>query len=346
MSEGADAIGTDVDTPEELEIELHGVDWSTVARQSLYVLVPGLLLVPFAASNIGFIARPILIFAILALGYNIMVGWPNLLVFCPAALAISGGVASGLFAQAGVPFLPAFLLGGVVAALVGVLVGLIAVIIRTPFDFVIATLAFEQLVFTGLVIWEAVGPAGLRLGEIETPQIGGLVLSSQVEVYLFLLVVLTLALGVVAAFDNSLLGTLSVATGENEDLLASIGFQPSKYKFIPIVLGAFLLGIGGAAYIHVNDLMVPNSWALRQTIFLLVIIVIGGLRTVHGPVVGALVMVGLPEFSRLFGISGFQQYLIGAALIGIVLFAPRGILGTYQDRVGTSVSERFRRLTS
>ncbi len=346
MSEEPAETISDLDAPEDLDIQLHGVDWSTVGRQSLYVLVPGLLLVPFAASNIGFIARPILIFAIIALGYNIMVGWPDLLVFCPAAIAISGGVASGLLAQAGVPFLLAFLLGGVVAALVGLIVGLIAVIIRTPFDFVIATLAFEQLVFTGLVVWAAVGPAGLRLGDIETPRIGGFVLSSQVEIYLFLLVVLTLGLAIVAAFDNSLLGTLAIATGENEDLLASIGFQPSKYKFIPIVLGAFLLGIGGASYIHVNDLMVPNSWALRQTIFLLVIIVIGGLRTVHGPIVGALVMVGLPEFSRLFGISGIQQYLIGAALIGIVLFAPRGILGTYQDTADTTISEQLGRLRS
>lgn len=346
MSEEPAAVPEDVGSVEGLDIDLQGVDWSAVLRQSLYVLVPGLLFLPFAASNLGFIARPILIFAIIALGYNIMVGWPDLLVFCPAALAISGGVASGLLAQAGVPFVPAFLLGGVAAALVGVLVAFIAVIIRTPFDFVIATLAFEQLVFTGLVIWEAVGPAGLRLSQVDTPAIAGVELVTQVEVYLFLLAVLVLAVAAVAAFDNSLLGTLAVATGENEDLLTSIGYQPSKYKFVSIVLGAFLLGIGGATYIHVNDLMVPNSWTLRQTVFLLVIIVVGGLRTVHGPVVGALVMVGLPEFSRLYGISGIQQYLIGGALIAIVLFAPRGIVGTYKDRAGASIRDRLGGLRS
>ncbi|MFB6142199.1 MAG: branched-chain amino acid ABC transporter permease [Halorientalis sp.] len=331
---------------ERMDIDLHGVDWRAVLRQSLWVLVPGLLFIPFAASIYGFIAQPILIFAIIALGYNVMVGWPDMLVFCPAALAIFGGVSSGLLAQAGVPFLAAFLLGGVAAALLGVLVALIAVIIRTPFDFVIATLAFEQLVFTGLVIWAAVGPAGLRLGMVQTPQFAGYVVSGQVATYVFLLAVLVLAVAVVAAFDNSLLGTLSVATGENEDLLTAIGYQPSKYKFVSVVLGAFLLGIGGATYIHVNDLMVPNSWVLPQTVFLLVIIVVGGLRTVHGPVVGALVMVGIPEFSRLFGFSGLQQYLVGGALIAIVLFAPRGILGTYQDRVGTSARELARGVLS
>lgn len=346
MSEGPAPVAEDVATVEGLDIDLRGVDWATVGRQSLYVLVPGLLFLPFAASYLGFLVQPILIFAIIALGYNVMVGWPDMLVFCPAALAISGGVASGLLAQAGVPFIPAFLLGGVAAALVGVLVALIAVIIRTPFDFVIATLAFEQLVFTALVIWPAVGPAGLRLADVDSPLIAGVELTSNVEVYLFLLAVLVLAVAVVAAFDNSLTGTLAVATGENEDLLTSIGYQPSKYKFVSILVGAFLLGIGGATYMHVNDLMVPNSWTLRQTVFLLVIIVVGGLRTVHGPIVGALVMVGIPEFSRLYGISGIQQYLIGAALIAIVLFAPGGLLGTYQDRAGTSITRRIRRWVS
>ncbi|WP_247008668.1 branched-chain amino acid ABC transporter permease [Halorientalis litorea] len=331
---------------EGLDIDLAGVDWPAVVRQALYVLVPGLLFIPFAASNIGFIARPILIFAIIAMGYNIMVGWPDLLVFCPAAIAIVGGVSSGLLAQAGVPFLVAFLLGGVAGALVGVVVALIAIIIRTSFDFVIATLALEQLIFTALVIWAAVGPAGLRVGDIETPSIAGMALTGQVETYLFLLAVLIFSVVVVAAFDNSLLGTLSVATGENEDLLTSIGYQPSKYKFVSLVLGAFLLGIGGASYIHVNNLMVPNSWVLPQTVILLTIIVVGGLRTIHGPIVGALVMVGIPEFSRLLGISGFQQYLIGGALIAIVLFAPAGILGTYQNRVGISIRDKLRGLWS
>jgi branched-chain amino acid transport system permease protein len=346
MSEEVGRGAEDSAVIEGLDIDLHGVDWGVVGRRSLYVLVPGLLFLPFAASRFGFIVRPILIFAIIALGYNVMVGWPDMLVFCPAALAICGGVASGLLAQAGVPFVPAFLLGGVAAALVGVLVALIAVIIRTPFDFVIATLAFEQLVFTGLVIWGAVGPAGLRLNDVDSPAIAGVELTSQVEVYLFLLVVLVLSVAVVAAFDDSLLGTLAVATGENEDLLTSIGYQPSKYKLYSILVGAFLLGIGGATYVHVNNLMVPNSWTLRQTVFLLVIIAVGGLRTVHGPIVGALVMVGIPELSRLYGIGGFQQYLIGGALIAIVLFAPRGLVGTYQDRVGASIRDRFRGLRS
>jgi ABC-type branched-subunit amino acid transport system permease subunit len=346
MSKEATQEVGDMTTIERLDIDLRGVGWWTVLRQMLYVLVPGVLFIPFATSRLGFIAHPILIFAIIAVGYNVMVGWPDLIVLCPAALAVSGGVASGLLAQAGVPFVPAVLLGGVAAGLVGLFVALFAVIIQTPFDFIISTIAFEQLVVTALIVWDAVGPAGLRIGSVNTPQIVGVELSSQIGIYLFLLAVLVLAVAVVAAFDNSLLGTLTVATGEDEDLLTSIGYQPSKYKLISVLLGAFLIGIGGATYIHVNDLMVPNSWTLTQTVLLLIIIVAGGLRTIHGPIVGALVMVGIPELARLYGISGIQPYLVGGALITIVLFAPRGLVGTYQDRVGTSITERLRGIRS
>lgn len=336
-AEGAAAV-------ESLDIDLHGVEWLSVLLKGVAILVPGLLFLPLATSRLGFIVLPILYFSVMAVGYNVMVGWPNLLVFCPAALAIIGGVSSALLAQTGVPFVVAFLLGGVVAGLVGALIALFAVIIRTPFDFVIATLAFEQLVFYGLVVWDRVGPAGLR--GIPNPGLLGMELTSQLEMYLFLLGVLVVSVMVVASFDNSLLGTLSIATSENEDLLTSIGYQPSKYKFVSIVLGAFLLGIGGALYAHTTNLVVPNSFTLTQTVFLLTIIVVGGLRTIYGPVVGAIVMVGIPEFSRLFGISGFQQYLIGAALIGIILFAPSGLVGTLQDRPSPSLVSRLKAMIS
>ena len=329
---------------ESLDIDLTGVEWTSVILKGVAILVPGLLFLPLATSRLGFIVLPILYFSVMAVGYNVMVGWPNLLVFCPAALAIIGGVSSALLAQTGVPFVLAFLLGGVVAGLVGALIALFAVIIRTPFDFVIATLAFEQLVFYGLVVWDRVGPAGLR--GIPNPELLGMELTSQFEMYLFLLGVLVISVMVVASFDNSLLGTLSIATSENEDLLTSIGYQPSKYKFVSIVLGAFLLGIGGALYAHTTNLVVPNSFTLTQTVFLLTIIVVGGLRTIYGPVVGAIIMVGIPEFSRLFGISGFQKYLIGAALIGIILFAPRGVVGNLQNRSGPSIMSRLKGMIS
>lgn len=340
MTEKTEVTGDGPMAVESLDIDLHGVNWATVLLKGVAVLVPGLLFLPLATSRLGFIVLPILYFAVMAVGYNVMVGWPNLLVFCPAALAIIGGVSSALLSQTGLPFLAAFLLGGCVAALAGVIIGLFAVIIRTPFDFVIATLAFEQLVYYGMIVWDKVGPAGLRA--IPNPEVAGVELTSQFEVYLFLLAVLVLAVMIVAAFDNSLLGTLSIATSENENLLTSIGYQPSKYKLISTVLGAFLLGIGGALYAHTTNLVVPNSFTLTQTVFLLTIIVVGGLRTIYGPIVGAVVMVGIPEFSRLFGISGIQNYLIGLALIGIILLAPQGLVGSLHHRAGPPIVSRIR----
>jgi len=148
----------------------------------------------------------------------------------------------------------------------------------------------------------------------------------------FLLAVLVMVTFIITAFDRSLLGTLAIATGEDEELLRSIGYNPARYKLVSVVLGAFVLGVGGALYAHINGLITPGAFTLNQTILLLVIAVLGGLRTVYGPIVGAILMIGMPEFVRSIGFGDYRPYIIGTTLILIILFLPRGIVGGFYDR--------------
>ena len=318
---------------EEVDVDLREVAWGDPFRAAGTVLAGGLLVAPLVVTSnyVGYVALLVLMFAVMAAGYNLMLGWPNLLVFCPAALAIIGGVTSSLLAiEFGLPFIATLLVGGLVAAIIGTAVAASVIVIGSAFEVVIATLAFEQIVFYVFTNWERVGPTGIS--GMPDPSLGPLVFSSQLSQYGFLLAVLVLVAFVVAAFDRSLFGTLSVATSENEDLLRSIGYDPARYKLVSVVLGAFILGIGGALYAHVNGLITPGSFTLDQTVFLLVIAVVGGLRTVHGPAVGAILMVGLPEVVRSMGFGDFQPYIIGVTLIVVVLFLPSGIVGGIADR--------------
>lgn len=318
---------------EEVDVDLRDVAWGGPLRAAGTVLVAGLLVAPLVMTSnyVGYVALLVPIFAVMAAGYNLMLGWPNLLVFCPAALAIIGGVTSSLLAiEFGLPFLATLLVGGLVAAVIGTAVAASVIVIGSAFEIVIATLAFEQIVFYVLTNWERIGPTGI--GGMPEPSLGPLVFTTQLEQYGFLLAVLVLVTFVVAAFDRSLFGTLSIATSENEDLLRSMGYNPSRYKLVSVVLGAFVLGIGGALYAHVNGLITPGSFTLDQTVFLLVIAVVGGLRTVHGPIVGAVLMVGLPEVVRSMGLGDFRPYIIGMTLIIVILFLPGGIVGSIADR--------------
>ncbi|MFC6766497.1 branched-chain amino acid ABC transporter permease [Natrinema soli] len=318
---------------DEVATDVRSVAWADVIRPAVIVLVAGLLAIPLVVSSsyIGYVALLILLFSVMASGYNMMLGWPNLLVFCPAALAITGGVTSALLTmQHELPFIATLLIAGAVAAVVGTAVAASVIVIGSAFEIVIATLAFEQIVYYAFTNWERVGPTGV-IG-IPQPSIGPLTFASQVEQYVFLLAVLVLVVFLVAAFDRSLFGTLAIATSENEELLRSIGYNPSKYKLVSVVLGAFILGVGGALYAHVNALITPGSFVLDQTVFLLVIAVVGGLRTVYGPIVGAVLMVGLPEAVRSAGLGDFRPYFVGATLILVILFLPRGLVGGVSDR--------------
>ncbi|MFC5973548.1 branched-chain amino acid ABC transporter permease [Halomarina salina] len=328
---------------EQIDGDLERIEWQSVARSVGITLVLGLLAIPLvsASSYVGYTALLVLVFAVMASGYNLMLGWPNLLVFCPAALAVIGGVTSALLVNVfGVPYLLAMLAGGVVAAVVGSLVALSAIAIGSSFEIIIATLAFEEIVYYLFTNWGAVGPTGIS--GIPAPAIGPVTFETQVAQYLFLLAVLTVAVAVVATFDRSLVGTLAVATSENEDLLRSIGYNPTRYKFVSVVVGALLLGVGGSLYAHVNGLITPGGFTLDQTVFLLVIAVVGGLRTVHGPIIGAIILVGLPEVVRTFGLSDMKPYIVGGMLIVVVLFLPRGVLGGLYDRLGNGGDRSWR----
>lgn len=315
----------------EEDVDLREVNYVGAAKTAVVVTVVGLAALPLVmgSSYLSFVALSIMIFGIMATGYNVMLGWSRLLVFCPAALAIIGGVTSVLLMKVvGVPFLVALLAGGTVAGLTGVGIAYSAIIIKSPFEIVIATLAFEQLVFYLLVNWDRVGSNGIR--NIPDPSIG-MALTTQIEQYLLLLGVLTVAIFLVATFDRSLTGILTIATSEDEDLVQSIGYSPSRYKLVSIVLGAFLLGIGGSMYAHINGLITPGQFTIDRSVLLVVIVVVGGLRSVRGPIVGAIIMIGLPEVIRSFGLGRIRPFLVGLTLIGIVLFLPKGVLGTFYE---------------
>lgn len=317
---------------DRIRTDANEIEWLSVALPPALVVGVGLLAAPLVVQSayFGITALLILVFAIMAVGYNVILGWPNMLVFAPSAFAIIGGVTSALLAiQLDVPFVIALLAGGVVASATGVLVALGAVAVGSAFEVVITTLAFEYIVFYLLTNWEMVGPEGIS--RIPDPSLGSIVFADPIGQYLLLLAVLAVGVLLVTVFDRSLVGTLTIATGENEELLRSIGYNPSRYKIIAIALGAFLLGVGGVLYAYTNSLITPGSFQIHQTIFLMTIVVVGGMRRILGPVVGAIILVSIPELTRLFGIGQARPYIVGSVLVLIVMFFPGGILGTLRN---------------
>lgn len=320
------------DALDRLSAQQQSVNWYAAVKSTLPVLVGGLLFAPLVllSDYIGSFTLIILVFAVMISGFDLMFGWSDLYVFCPAAFVLIGGVTSALLVGTfGLPFLVAFFAAGVISAITGLLIAIAVVTIGADFDIVIATLAFGEVLILLLNNWKPVGPTGIF--SISQPALGSVELSSQIAQYSFLLAVVMVTIFTVNAFTRSRLGTLVVAMAENEDLFQSIGYNPAKYKFITILLGTFLLGIGGSLYAHVNGIITPRDFGVHQTLFFVLILLIGGMRSTYGPLIGAVVMVSLPEVARLFGIGNLRPYLVGGFLIVVVLLMPRGIVGKFSQ---------------
>lgn len=317
------------------------IPWHDVWRRTAPAILIGLAFAPVVVLSdyLGSIILIVFVYGITISGFDLMFGWANLYVFCPAAFALIGGVTSALLVDTlGLPFLVGFLAAGVTSALAGLLIAGGVVVIGTDFDIVIATLAFGELLVLLLANWEPVGPTGIF--SISRPAIGPFELTSQLAQYGFLLVVFVLTIFAVNVFARSRFGTLIVAMGENEDLFRSIGYNPARYKVITILFGTILLGIGGGLFAHVNGIITPGRFDVHQTLFFTVILLVGGLRSVYGPFVGALVIASLPEVVRLFGMGNIRPYVVGGFLVVVVLVMPTGIVGRLGDKDISSRSFR------
>jgi len=314
-------------------LEKQNIQWDEVIRRTVPAILIGIAFVPVVllSSYLGSVLLIVFVFGIAISGFDLMFGWANLYVFSPAAFALIGGVTSALIVETlGLPFLVGFLAAGVMSALAGLLIAGAVVVIGADFDIVIATLAFGELLVLLLANWEPVGATGIF--GISRPAIGPVELTGQLAQYGFLFVVFVLTIFALNVFARSRFGTLIVAMGENEDLFRSIGYNPARYKIIIILFGTFLLGIGGALFAHINGIITPSRFDVHETLFFTVILLVGGLRSVYGPFVGALIVASIPEVVRLFGAGNIRPYVVGGFLVAVVLLMPTGIVGQFSDR--------------
>lgn len=142
-----------------IKANTNGLQGLDVVLPPAIVVAVGLLAAPLVLQStyFGLTALLVLMFAVMAVGYNVILGWPSMLVFAPSAFAIIGGVTSALLVmQLGVPFVVALVLGGAVASITGVVVALGAVAVGSAFEVVITTLAFEHIVYYLLTNWKVV----------------------------------------------------------------------------------------------------------------------------------------------------------------------------------------------
>jgi len=278
----------------------------------------------------------VLIYAIVGLGLMLLAGFTGQFSIGHAAFLGVGAYTQAVLTNLGVPFPLALVLAGLLSALAGVVVGVPALRVKGIY-LGIATLSFGFIVEEVFARWESVtgGNAGIH---IKAPEVLGWKLDSGESFYfLCLLLAVAATLGILNLL-RSPTGRAFVAIRDSEISAQSMGIHLARYKTLSFALSAFLAGIGGALYAHKLQFISPDQFSILQSIDLLLMVVIGGLGSVHGAFLGALFLIAMPQLISLTKdhlpdvigqAPGLQGVVYGAVLIGFVLFEPLGLYGRW-----------------
>jgi branched-chain amino acid transport system permease protein len=278
----------------------------------------------------------VLIYGIVGLGLMLLAGFTGLFSIGHAAFLGVGAYTEAALVGLGVPFPIALACAMGVSAAVGVLVGLPALRVKGLY-LGISTMAFGFIVAEVFARWESVtgGNSGMH---VKAPAIGGWALDSGTEFYFLCLV---LAVGSTLAILNLLrspTGRAFVAIRDSEISAQSMGIHLARYKTMSFAISAALAGLGGALYAHMIKFLSPDQFDIIQSIDLLLMVVIGGLGSVHGAFLGAIFLIVMPQainaskdfLPDVIGQApGLKAAVYGLVLIAFVLFEPLGLYGRW-----------------
>jgi branched-chain amino acid transport system permease protein len=278
----------------------------------------------------------ILIYGIVGVGLMLLAGFTGLFSIGHAAFLGAGAYTQAYLTAKGVPFPLALVVAGGLSAAVGVIVGLPALRVKGIY-LGIATLSFGFIVEEVFARWESVtgGNAGKSVGLVD---IFGWKADTGASFYYVCLVITIIATLSVVNLLRSPTGRAFVAIRDSEISAQSVGIHLAYYKTLSFAISAALAGIGGALYAHAIRFLSPDQFNIIQSIDLLLMVVIGGLGSIHGAFLGAIFLIGLPQaigavkdyLPQAIGQApGLKAVIYGAVLVGFVMFEPLGLYGRW-----------------
>ncbi len=269
--------------------------------------------------------RRIMIFAIAALSLNLILGYGGLISFGHAVFLGVGAYAVGVLAHHGIQSgYVQWPLAIVASALVALVIG--AISIRTSgVYFIMITLAFSQMLYyLGISLEEYGGDDGMRL--LVRSQFPGLVnLDNGTAFYYLVLGILVLFTFLVQRLVNSRFGMVIRAARSNEARTRAIGFSPYVYRLTAFVIAGAMCGVAGALLVNHTSYLTPDFMNWTRSGELMFMVILGGMGTALGPVLGAAALLLLEDFLSAW--TQHWQIILGPLLVLAVLFAKRGLAG-------------------
>jgi branched-chain amino acid transport system permease protein len=305
-------------------------------------------LLPLAAAAIPLVSNPytqfvvnlMLVYILVAVGFNLVLGNLGQLAFANTALfGIGAFAAAMLMAHAGWPFWAAIVPAGLAGAAAGFLASVTALRGIRVYYLAIVTLAFGELLRWTYIHGEAAtgGTDGLAVPKAD---FFGIALDSETARFYVFLLIVTVMVKAVSNLLRSKIGRAICAIRDNELASASLAIPTGRYIVLAFVLSGFVVGVAGALFAVLIGRVIPESFGLIELILHFAMVLVGGLGSLTGSILGAVALTALPEYFRRF--PGLYEMFFGGLLIVFLLAQPRG-LAALAARWWPALRERYYR---
>ncbi len=273
-----------------------------------------------------------LIYAIAALGLNILLGYSGLISLGTAGfMGLATYVSAYVAVDLGWPFEVALLAAIIFPTIVGVLVGLVSLRIE-GYYLAIATLAVSEILrktfeefdqFTG----------GFSGKSADYPTLFGLVELDRSTTYLFIVFVLVVIMIITYNLMNGYLGRALNAMRGSEAASQAMGVNLLRYRLTAFALATMFSSVAGVLYVHFVKFTYPASWTLKLSLDFLAMIVIGGMRSIYGTVLGAFVVFAVPDLflKQIPYFENLSYVFNGVLIIVVIMFYPNGLIHIGSD---------------
>ena len=274
------------------------------------------------------------IFSSLAVSLDLLVGHTGLLSIAHAGFYGLGAYTSALcVTRLSASFPSGVFAGMIVAALISIVVSLPSLRLRDDY-FVIATFGFQMILFSIFNNWMELTRGPLGIPGIPQPVIFGWRVNTHLGFLALASVFAAFAYLVVWRITSSPFGRVLHAIREDEMFAKAHGKKTLSFKVTAFAVSAALAAMAGSVYAHYITYIDPTSFTVMESILILSMVIIGGAGSMWGPLVGAVVLVTLPEALRFVGLpsavaANVRQIIYGSLLVVMMMFRPRGLLGRY-----------------
>lgn len=300
---------------------------SPVRRFVPLVVLCVLLVLPLGLEQYKlFVGSLVLVYVIAAIGLNLTLGYAGQISLAHAAFLAFGAYTVAILQPWGVPFEICLVVGATISFVFGLLIGFPALRIKHHF-LAMVTIGFTIIVFLCLRNFPSVTGGSFGIPGIDRPDWGFVSFESDRAYYIYTLLWAVPALASAYWIKNSRWGRAFKSIRENEMRAEALGVSLRNYKLMAFAIGAAYAGVAGALFAPLLGYIDPPAFYIERSIQFLLIVVIGGLGRFEGPIIGAIIVVVLPEFLRAS--QGLYLIIFALSIILMMLFMPKGLIGLW-----------------